>query len=74
MRSTDAGLRHQGPGRASQSREWSKIKLDFEVPLSKGDVILHEARRIKLGNYVFTTNGATPISGFSNDVYSRCCV
>jgi integrase len=43
-----------------------KTKLDFEVPLSRAALgILHEARRVKLGNYVFTTNGETPISGFS---------
>jgi integrase len=43
-----------------------KTKLDFEVPLSRAaSGVLHEARRVKLGDYVFTTNGETPISGFS---------
>jgi hypothetical protein len=43
-------------------------RVDFEVPLSGAALrILHEARRIKLGTagHVFTTNGDTPISGFS---------
>jgi integrase len=44
-----------------------KTKLDFEVPLSGVALgILHEARRIKLGTYVFTTNGNKPISNFSD--------
>jgi integrase len=45
-----------------------KTKVNFEVPLSKAaQVVLREAGRIKLGTagYVFTTNGDTPISGFS---------
>ncbi len=45
-----------------------KTDIDFEVPLSKAaQGILREARRIKLGEkgFVFTTNGDTPISGFS---------
>jgi hypothetical protein len=27
--------------------------------------VLHEARRVEIGSYVFTTNGDTPVSGFS---------
>jgi len=45
-----------------------KTDIDFEVPLSDAAwKVLHEARRIKLGNkgFVFTKNGDTPISGFS---------
>src|SRR5260370_17780483 len=45
-----------------------KTKGNFEIPLSKAaQVVLREAGRIKLGTarYVFTTNGDTPISGFS---------
>jgi integrase len=45
-----------------------KTKVNFEVPFSKAaQVVLREAGRIKLGTagYVFTTNGDTPISGFS---------
>jgi len=50
------------PGRTLQDQS------EFEVPLSKAaQVVLREAGRIKLGTagYVFTTNGDTPISGFS---------
>jgi integrase len=44
-----------------------KTKLDFEVPLSRAALgILHEARSVRLNGceYVFTTNGETPISVF----------
>jgi integrase len=42
--------------------------VNFEIPLSNAaQVVLREAGRIKVGTagYVFTTNGDTPISGFS---------
>jgi hypothetical protein len=43
-----------------------KTKLDFEVPLSRAALgLLHEARRVKLGGHVFTTNGNRPINNFS---------
>jgi integrase len=45
-----------------------KTAIDFEVPISEAAwKVLHAAGRIKLGTagYVFTTNGETPVGGFS---------